>query len=86
MPQNSGDAQEKGNFQAMQCLADPAKARGCSINSLVINSLTDKVSRHAQTVRDSTSTYRIDYVIVINFPNPKGHQNPISGSKVTAFY
>ena len=40
--------------------------------------------RHAQTVRDSTSSYKIDYVIVIkNFLNPKGHQNPISGSKVT---
>ena len=41
--------------------------------------------RHAQTVRDSTSSYKIDYVIVIkNFLNPEGHQNPISGSKVTA--
>ena len=36
-------------------------------------------------VRDSTSSYKIDYVIVIkNFLNPEGHQNPISGSKVTA--
>ena len=34
--------------------------------------------RHAQTVGDSTSSYKIDYVIVIqNFLNPKGHQNPI---------
>ena len=33
--------------------------------------------RHAQTVRE--------YVIVIkNFLNPKEHQNPINGSKVTA--
>ena len=40
---------------------------------------------HAQTVRDSTSSYEIDYVIMIkNFLNPKGHQNPFSGSKVTA--
>ena len=40
--------------------------------------------RHAQTVRDSTSKYKIDYVIVIqNSVNPEGHQNPISGSKVT---
>ena len=38
--------------------------------------------RHAQTVRDSSSSYKIDYIIVIkNFLNPKGHQNPISGSK-----
>ena len=31
------------------------------------------------------SSYKIDYVIVIkNFLNPEGHQNPISGSKVMA--
>ena len=42
------------------------------------------VWRHAQTVWDSTASYKIDYVIVINnFLNPGGHQNPISGSKVT---
>ena len=36
-------------------------------------------------VRDSTSSYKIDYVIVIkNFLHPKGHQNRINGSKVTA--
>ena len=36
-------------------------------------------------VRDSTSSYMIDYVIVIkNYLNPEGHQNPTSGSKVTA--
>ena len=41
--------------------------------------------RHAQAVRDSSSSYKIDYVIVIkNFLNPEGHQNPISGSIVTA--
>ena len=41
--------------------------------------------RHVQTVRDSTSSYKIDHVIVIrNFLNPEGQQNPISGSKVTA--
>ena len=41
--------------------------------------------RHAQTVRVSTSSYKIDYVITIkNFLNPEGHQNPFSGSKVTA--
>ena len=40
---------------------------------------------HAQTVRDSTSSYKIHYFKVIkNFLNPEGHQNPISGSKVTA--
>ena len=40
--------------------------------------------RHAQTVRDSSWSYKIDYVIVMkNILNPKGHQNRISGSKVT---
>ena len=76
-------------------LADPGKARGCSTNSLVNNSLIHSVRepfpptalqrRHGQTFRDSTSSYKIDYVIVIkNFLNPEGHQNPISGSKVMA--
>ena len=41
--------------------------------------------RHAQTVRDSTSSYKIDFVIVVkNFLNPEGHANLISGLKVTA--
>ena len=41
--------------------------------------------RHAQTVRDISSSNKIDYVIVIkNFLNLKGHHNPIDGSKVTA--
>ena len=41
--------------------------------------------RHAQTVRDSTSSYKIDYVKVIkNFLNLEGHKNPISGSKFIA--
>ena len=36
--------------------------------------------RHTQTVRDSSSSNKIDYVILIkNFLNPEGHQNPISG-------
>ena len=44
-------------------------------------------------VRYRSSSYKVDFVIVIkNFlnpkgnQNPKGHQNPISGSKVTAIY
>ena len=41
--------------------------------------------RHAHMVRESTSSYKLDYVIVIkNIQNPEGNQNPISGSKVTA--
>ena len=40
---------------------------------------------HARTVRDGSSSYKIDNVIVIkNFLNPEGHQNPISGSIITA--
>ena len=36
-------------------------------------------------VRESSSSYKIDDVIVIeNFLNPEGHPNLISGSKVTA--
>ena len=43
--------------------------------------------RHNKTVRDRTSSSEIDYVIVIkNFINPKWHQNPISGSNVTAIW
>ena len=83
------------NFNVMSLLADPGEARGCSTNSLVINWLIDWVShpfpptalrrRHAQIVRDRASNYKIDYLIVIkSFLNPEGHQNPISGSKVTA--
>ena len=41
--------------------------------------------RHAKTVRDSTFNYKIDYDIIIkNILNPEGHQNPFSGSTVTA--
>ena len=36
-------------------------------------------------VRDSSSSCKIDYVLLIKtFLNLKGHQNPINGSKVTA--
>ena len=81
-------------------LTDPGEARGCSITASwlipsFIHSFSEWVSqpfpptvvrrRHAQTVRVSTSSYKIDYVIMIkNFLNPEGHQNPFSGSKVTA--
>ena len=36
-------------------------------------------------VRDGSSSYKIDYFIVIkNLLNPEGHQSSINGSKVTA--
>ena len=42
--------------------------------------------RQAQTIRDSTSSYKIDYVIMIkNFLNPEGHQSPFSGSSYGHF-
>ena len=48
------------------------------------NSPTALWRRHAQKVRDRSSSYKIDYVIVIRkFLDHEGHQNPISGSKVT---
>ena len=51
------------------------------IHPLVLTALQ---RRHAQMVKDSLSSYKIDYVIVIkNFLNPEGHQNRITGSKVT---
>ena len=74
-------------------LADLGKARGCSTSTCVTNRLksvnhsfppTALCCRNAQTVRDSSSTYKIDYVIVMKkFLNLKRHQNCISGSKVT---
>ena len=59
------------------------------VNYNVINQLADWVSkpfppaallrRHAKTVKDSFSNYKIDYFIVIKtFPNPEGHQNCIT--------
>ena len=64
----------------LQKLADPGEARGCSTNSLVIKSVrqpfppTALRRRYAQTVRDITSSNKIDYVIVTkNFLNPEVH-------------
>ena len=43
--------------------------------------------RHAQSVRDSSSKYKIDYVVQVkNILNPKKHQNCIIGSKVMAIW
>ena len=62
---------------------------GCFTNSLVIHGLIQSVRepfpialqrRQAQTVTDSTFSYKI---VIKNFLNSEGHQNPISGSKVT---
>ena len=40
---------------------------------------------HDHTIKDSSSVYKIECVKVIkNVLNPEGHQNRITGSKVTA--
>ena len=71
-----GSIISKGGCTNFQYLADPGEARGCS---------KALWRSHAQTVRDRSSSYNIDFVRVVNTRlNPKGHQNPISGLKVTA--
>ena len=75
-------------------LADPGKARGCSTNTFVIDSLTDlsnplvKISlrrRHAQTVRNGASSYKTNYIdMFLEILNHEEHQNLCIGSKITA--
>ena len=77
-----------------QIISRPGQSQGLLYKHL-FHSLINSVNKwavpsnsfmalHAQTVRDSTSSYKIDYVKMINnFLNPEGHQNPFSGSKVT---
>ena len=82
---------EKNGVKACSMISRPGNARGCSTNTSVINRVTDPLvptpvwRHHAKMVRVSSSSYKIDYVIVIkSFLNSKGHHNPITGSKVTA--
>ena len=80
------------NFRDIQAfLADPGEARGCSTNTFVINSVSDplvKISlrrRHALMVGDSASSHKIDYVRKFQeILNLEGHQNCITGLRVTA--
>ena len=69
-------------------LGDLGEARGCSASTFVIDKLNPPTAfrrRYAQTVRDSSSSYKIEYVLVIkNFLYPKGRQHCITGSKVMA--
>ena len=79
----------------IQCFfSRPGQSQGCSTNTSFTHSLIDSfihplvptalLCRHAQTVGASSSSYKIDYFIVIKHSlNLKGHQNPISASKVT---
>ena len=72
-------------------LADPGKARGWSINSLFIDSLINSVSqpfpptalrrRHVQTIRDSTSSYKIELFKIL-----KGIEIPSVVQKLRPFY
>ena len=73
-------------FLTLPLLADPGEARGCSINSHVINWLNDSVSLFLPQLYGPATPKRLEITLpVINyFLNPEGHQNPIDGSKVTA--
>ena len=85
-------------FMIWLVLSRPGRSQGLLYKHLrysLIHSFIDSVSlpfppialrrRHAQTIRDSSSSYKIDYLIVIKtFLNPEGHQNCTSGSNVTA--
>ena len=73
----------------------PGQCQGLLYNSIVIHSFIELVREpfpptalrrpNAPTVGDRASSYKIDYVIVVKtFLNPEGHQNCITGSKVTA--
>ena len=74
-------------------LANPGKARGCSTITAVTDSFSNPFPPtalrrcHDQILWDSSSNYKIGYVIVIkNFLNPEGHQNPIRCSKLLLIY
>ena len=70
----------------LDLIADPSEAGGCSTNSLVINSIIHSAfSSHSFTAPPRSSSYKINYIIVItNFLKPEGYQNPINGLKVAA--
>ena len=73
-------------------LADPCKARGCSTNSFVVNSIIQswfvKISlgrRHALVVEDGAFSHKMDYFKkIMGILNLEGHSNCITGSKVLA--
>ena len=84
-----------GEFCVVMFLADPGEAGGWSTNTSVTHWFIDSFShplvpaalrrRHAQTVRDSSSSYKTDnFIVKKNFLNLKWHQNHITGTKVTA--
>ena len=78
-------------MQIVTCLADPGKARGCSPNTFVTDSLIELLSeplvkiylrrRHALMVEDGAFSQKIDYFSI--FLNFEEHLNRFIGSKVT---
>ena len=89
---------DKHDLKKKHIVSRPGRSQGLLYKQLCywfidsfINSVTDPFPptalrrRHAKTVRDRSYSYKIYYIIVIkNILNPQKHQNPISGSKVTA--
>ena len=82
-------------FYLLIYLADPGKARGCSItNTFVIHSLTDSLSNplvkislrrsHARTGKNGASSHKTKYIEILSeILNLEGHLNRCIGSKVT---
>ena len=81
------------NYAKIANFSHIGEARGCSTNSLMINSVSHwewAFSSHIfkappRPNGESTSSYNIDKVtMILTFLYPKGPQNSFSGSKVTA--
>ena len=80
-------------WRCRHLISRPGQSQGLLYKHLChsfIDSFIDSVSEpfppivlrhcHTQTVRDSSFSYKIDYVIVIKtFLNPEGHQSHFSG-------
>ena len=78
-----------------KCLADLGKARVCSTNTFVINSLNNLLSHilvrislwchHAQTVGNGASSHKTHYIFS-EILSLKWHLNRCIGSKVTPIW
>ena len=78
------------NIRLNILLADLGKARGCSTNTSVINSVSDplvKISvwrRHSLMVEDGAFSHKIDFIPNFwDILNLEGNPNCFIGSKVT---
>ena len=85
------------DIKTKNLLADPGDARGCSTNPVVVDSFIRLVTlfdppttlwrRHTQTVRESSSRFKIDYVAQVkDILNPEVYQNHIISSKIMAIF